>query len=137
MKIKKQYSLKRNRGTSILENADAHDETLVEDEILQNDPWEPPVKAESFTAKCGSLKKKESDNFSSRYKSVGTQRKRKGTVNTKKLDRVVQKEVALWQELAQKAKVERRNTQKRRSKRKMSKQLSVKKMDTNKLVLLS
>lgn len=136
MKIKKQYSLKRNRGTSILENADAHDETLLEHEILQNDQWEPPVKAESFTAKCGSLKK-ESDNFSSRHKSVGTQRKRENAVNTKKLDRVVQREVVLWQELAQKAKAERRNIQKRRSKRKISKQLSVKKMDTNKLVLLS
>jgi hypothetical protein len=147
MKIKKQYSLRRNRSTTILENADVFDEKLLEAEILQDDWWEPPIKAESCTRKsmkgCTKYVSRRNSNYSSRHESVRVQRKSQGTVNRTKLDRVVHKEVALWQELAQKVKTGRMvksnlaKKQKIRNKRMVSAHTSIQKIDTNKLVLLS
>jgi len=129
--------------------------TLQSDLVQVNNQWDPPLKAEPQNVTSGVLSGK--GHFSSTPKmwpsdpsSLATARKKSErdatAVNTKHLDRAAEREVAMWRDIARKAKSERmmigsKNGKKSRPKSatvsRTTTSSSASKYGTNKLILLT
>lgn len=111
IKITKQCSARSSVNTSNLECAHKVDTSTLRADLAQLNQWYPPLKAESQFVTRGVLRGK-GHSSSSQSSAPNICRPSSRTsiqreVNTKQLDRAIQREVDLWRDIALKAKGER------------------------------
>jgi len=108
IKITKQCSARSSVNTSNLECAHKVDTTTLRADLAQLNQWYPPLKAESWNVTRGALRGKDCGSSSSTPNSCrpASRTSIQREVNTKQLDRAIQREVDLWRDIALKAKSE-------------------------------
>ena len=119
IKITKQCSVRSSVNTSNLEYAHKLDESTLRADLAQMNEWDPQGDW-SNNPRCWPA----SSSFRSNVKASNLKPNRPTSrkVNTKQLDRAIQREVNLWREIALKAKSERLTTRKMVDKNALSQQ---------------